>query len=271
MNKTFTLLTSCLTVIFSLAFTFCVFSAEIHTEALAGVSTEYAMQIQQAADTTTALFARSGLSLEQPVTILLTPDRNSFIAEVTARFHINEFEAQRVAKGADALSGGHLTVINISGIPSARQKLFLTAHELTHHYQRQIAGNQASEIMWLLEGMADTLGAQAVDHEGYFSLNQYQHNWQTGLQMIAPKPSLCELETKADWSHSISSYGSTVTYKTAALAVLYLTKQFGEEKILDYFRSLGQGDSADAAFQNVFGMSIREYEDQYLYSLRKAS
>lgn len=278
MNRRLKLFTFCIVyyILVTTSLTACAFSPSTHeqitVEQIGEITNESATEVQQAANATTLLFEKNtGILLEKPVTIVLTPNRKSYITELITRFHISELEAEKVAKGTDALSGTNLIVVNIDGIPTVRQKTFLIAHELTHQYQRQIAGNRASQVIWLLEGMSETVGAQVVAKQGYFRLDQYQSNWQNGLQMTASKPNLSELETRADWSRSLSQYSSPITYKTAGLAVLTLTQQFGEQKILDYFKGLGRGLNPETAFQNAFGMSMADYESQFMNTLRKAS
>ncbi|HEY3425323.1 MAG TPA: hypothetical protein VGL27_11045 [Negativicutes bacterium] len=284
MNRRYTLLICCLVFCLSVttALTACAFAAnstvdssshETFTiEQQAGVTDQSVNEIQQAADATKQFFADSmGLALEKPVTLVLTPDRPSYIAEVITRFKISELDAERAAKGTDALAGKDLIIINVSGIPTVRQKTFLIAHELTHKYQYQLAGPQASKVMWLLEGMAESIGAQVVARQGYWKLDQYYNNWQSGLRLTANKPTLGELETRDGWSLSISQYGSPYTYKTAGLAVLVLTERFGQQQVLDYFTRLGRGETPETAFQNAFGTTMSDFANDFTRSIRKAS
>jgi len=247
-------------------------SNSVVIESLAGVSDKAAGEIRTAADATCRFYATNdGLVLEKPVTIVLTPDRKSYLAEVVARFGVSELEAQRAARGTDALSGGSLIVVNVSGVPSVRRETFLIAHELTHHYQDQLAGSRDGEVKWLLEGMAEAAGAQVVASQGYWRLEQYQENWRQGLTAMPNKPELTDLTTSDGWSGSISRYGSTPTYKTAGLAVLILTERYGQRQVLDYFVELGKGNDPEAAFKQAFGITMADFSAQYRQLLRKAS
>ena len=156
-----------------------------------------------------------------------------------------------------------LIILDVSGTPTTRQRTFLTAHELTHQYQRGLAKNQAGQVKWLLEGMAETVGAQVVDRQGYFRLNQYRDNWQGGLRATPRRPGLEELVTAQGWANSIDRYGSPATYKTAGLAVLLLADQRGLEKVCDYFIRLGKQESPEDAFFHAFGRSLTEYMTEY--------
>jgi len=241
-------------------------------EALDGITPETVKEIEQIVTVTQKHFAeKTDMALETAVTIVLTPTRKAYIGEVISRFNLSELEAERVAKGTDALSGNHLIIVNNSGIPTIRQKTFLLVHEITHFYQRQIAGPQAGTVKWLLEGIADKIGAQIVSEQGYFTMAEYKNNWQNGLGLATHKPKLSELITSDGWSTSLSQYGSPLTYKTAGCAVLFLTEQIEEKKVFSYFTRLKKGESPESAFQNTFGMSMSDFMSHYENLIRKAS
>lgn len=244
----------------------------VKVEVAAGVFQDAAGEIRQAADATAGFFSdTAGLQLNRPVTIVLAPDRKSFISEAMRVFKVSETEAMRAGQGTDALAGDGLIVINMAGVPTSRQKIFLVAHEMTHQYQRQLAGRQAGEVKWLLEGMAETVGAQVVARRGYMTLEDYKNNWWTGLEHTVSRPNLSEMKTAEGWSAALSRYGSPVTYKTAGLAVLILTERYGQQSVLNYFTLLGQGESSDESFQKAFGLSMADFIAEYSRMLRKAA
>ncbi|MDR3591771.1 MAG: hypothetical protein P4N41_19120 [Negativicutes bacterium] len=246
--------------------------AVVTVEATGGVTESAADEIRQAADDTVAFFREnSGLQLNQGVNILLTPDRKAYIREIVDRFKISEPEAERVSLGTHALTGGRLIIVDMSGVPTVRQKTFLIAHELTHQIQRQIAGSQAGQVKWLLEGMAETTGAQVVSRRGYLSLDEYRNNWRSGLQQAADKPDLAELKSADGWSASLARYGSAATYKTAGLAAMTLTERFGQQKVLDYFSGLGRGESPEDSFQKAFGIPMADFIAEYRRLVRRAA
>lgn len=240
-------------------------------ERLNDVTDAEAAVVEQAAEATTQFFQESHLKLQQPLQLILVRGRQVYLSEVMKRFKVSEIEAARAIKGTDAVAGPGQIIINMDGVPSDRQKTFLTAHETTHQYQRVLAGNRAGTVKWLLEGMAETVGAQIVERKGYMTVAQYRNNWQSGLRSIADKPELAGLRAADAWSSALSRYGSTVTYKTAGLAVLVLTERFGQEKVLAYFGRLGKGESAEDAFYHSFGMTLADFEAEMTSSLKKAA
>ena len=236
-----------------------------------GITLEETADFQQAARATTAYYQEQGLQLKKPVTLVLTRNRQAFIAESITRFKVSELELHKAAKAVDALAGDHLIVFNVDGTPTTRQRLYLTAHELTHKYQRELAGANAGGVKWMLEGMAEAIGAQLVAKAGYISVAQYKANWQTLATLAPQKPHLSELRTSSGWSSSLSTYGGPLTYKTAGLANLILLERYGTPKILAYFRELSRGATPESAFRQAFGQEMDQFENEIAVLCRKAS
>lgn len=273
----------CLTIamlFFVLAATACAFSTNkapvsevelrqaVTVEPLAGVTSEKTEDVRQAAEATVEFWReQSGLRLKQLPHIVLAKDRPAYRNEVMDRFNISELEAARKTRGTDALTGKSIIVVNISGVPTPRQRTFLIAHEMTHQYQRQIAGTASGRSMWLMEGMAEAAGAQVVARRGYWRLEQYRENWQSGLSRTPDKPTLAELETVEDWSNALVRYGAAITYKTAGLAVLQLTQRFGQQAVWEYFSGLGRGEPPETAFQHAFGIARGDFIAEFTASL----
>ena len=236
-------------------------TAAIRIERQAEVSLEQAAEVERAAEETKNYFAEQGRFLPGDLQIVLVKDRPAYLSELQRRFALDELQANRIAKGTDAMSGGAQIVMNIAGVPNERRKTFLTAHELTHFYQRA-TGVRAGAVKWLLEGGADFMGARIVERKGFFSLAAYRNNWLSGLRSYPVKPHLSALRSSEGWSDSISRYGSDLTYKSAALAVLMLTERYGEGALWRYFALAGQGKNAETAFFESFGCTLQEFETE---------
>ena len=243
----------------------------VQIESMSDILQEEVADFRHAAGDTAKYYSEAGLVLNKPVTIVLTRNRKAFLTEAASRFGISEIEVNRVGKGVDALSGNRLIVINVDSTPTSRQRTFLLAHELTHQYQRQIAGAKAVEVKWMLEGMAEAVGAQVVARNGFMTTEQYKVNWQTGICMTRNKPLLAQLRTSNDWSNALSVYGSGLTYKTAGLATLIILEQYGIQRIIGYFGELGKGKSSNEAFQNSFDVDMLQFEREMEMLCRKAS
>ena len=247
--------------------------AEIRFELLDEVTVEQAAAVKSAAEVTRLYFAEAGRELPGPMLIVMTKDRPTYLRELQQRFNLSELQANRVAKGTDAMSGGQLIVMNIAGVPNERRKTFLTAHELTHYYQRAAGGVKYGEAKWLIEGFADVTAAQIVERKGYFKVAEYQRNWLEGLRSYGAKPEIGALRSREGWAESISRYGGDLTYKSAAVAVLVLTQRCGQEAVWQYFALLKAGRNAQAAFEEAFGFKMEEFEAEidHLLARKKAA
>ena len=243
----------------------------VSIESGASITPEETADFQQAALATTAYYQEQGLQLKKPVTLVLTRNRQAFLTESVSRFKVSELEVHKAAKAVDALAGDHLIVFNVNGTPTTRQRVFILAHELTHQYQRELAGANAGGVKWMLEGMAEAVGAQLVARAGFFSVPQYKANWQTGITLAPQKPALSELRNSSGWSNSLSTYGGPLTYKTAGLANLVLLERHGTPKILAYFRELSRGATPESAFRQAFGQEMDQFENEIAVLCRKAS
>ncbi len=100
-----------LLILFAFLLTGCVSTAAGDTgpkgvliESKADVGQNEVADFQASASETVKYYQEVGLFLKQPVTIVLTRNRKSFLAEAALRFGISEIEVNRVGKGVDALS-----------------------------------------------------------------------------------------------------------------------------------------------------------------------
>ena len=130
------------------------------------------------------------------------------------------------------------------------------AHEYMHHIQYELAnfkngyyGRWKIGPNWMVEGGAE-LGA---------------YNW--GIKRGgARRLSLLELQKPArensitlrDLAAARGAWGRQ-HYETARFAVWLLAKRFGEDRVITYWRLIGQGKSWAGAFKSAFGMSLGQY------------
>jgi len=237
---------------------------KLQVESLNGVADETTDQITRATiDTMNFFCERSDFALTRSVTILLTANRNAFQQEVISRFKISDKDASRATKGVDVLAGNGLIILNTQGIPANQQQIFLTAHEVTHQYQRQNVSPSRPQPFWLVEGMAEVVGANIVERQGYGTLNFYRNNCLAELQASTNKPDLQELNDGHDWGQAISEYGSPLPHKVAGLAVLYLTEKHGFRSVTQYMQNISNGLSNNDAFKKTFGYPFPEFIKEY--------
>ncbi|MDU2063378.1 MAG: hypothetical protein E6713_00960 [Sporomusaceae bacterium] len=209
-------------------------------------------------ETTTFCKESFGFSLAQPVTVRLLTDRTRYQQELQRIFHLDELAAARWARTTDAVSGGHLILRNAAAANSDSDRIFLVSHEMVHQYQNQIGFPK--DAVWLVEGMADAVAVHVTEKTGRRSVDQYKARWQAMLAGAkSGSPSLAMIASRDGWAQALQTYGTQVTYRTAALMVLQLWDDYGFAKVLTFYRLSVQA-GVEAAFGEVFGYPLAEFQ-----------
>lgn len=138
--------------------------------------------------------------------------------------------------------------INASGADQAKEEFFSSgpmAHEITHlavdyltrgNYNRWFTEGIAQYMELQLTGFRFTETAGALNQQRY-SLNQLTNQFDQ-----LPNQSLA--------------------YRQSLAAVYYLVSQYGEGKLITMLELLGQGQSIDAIFQQIYGFNLEKFENQ---------
>ena len=228
------------------------------------VPENYQVEASQAAACTENYFAaREGLVLDHSVRILLVNGKEEYIAANMKYAAASYPEAIRRAKTTVAWVQGNTIISNIADQSVTRQRVFTIAHELAHHYQGKMAGASTFAILWLTEGAADFWACQVVEQLGYYSVDAYRSGWQNSYKQFAQVPPLPRLAGRKDWYQSLEQYGTSLTYRTADLAVFALTDRCGEASLFRYFKALGTGQPADTAFAESFSITFPDFYQPY--------
>lgn len=237
---------------------------KLQVESLNGVAEETNDLITRATiDTMNFFCERSNFTLTRSVTFVLTANKTNFQQEVSSRFKISDKEAAQATKDVDVLAGTGLIILNTQSITTGQQQIFLTAHEITHQYQRQNVSPSRAQPFWLVEGMAEVVGANIVERQGYGTLKFYRNSSLADLRAAINKPDLQELNDGRDWAQAITEYGSPLTHKVAGLAVLYLTEKHGFRSVTQYMQHISNGLSSNDAFKKTFGYPLPEFIKEY--------
>lgn len=139
----------------------------------------------------------------------------------------------------------------------------IMAHEYMHHIQFELANfktvNGGSHRRW-------KIGPDWMV-EGGAELGEY--NW--GIKRGgARRMSLQELQKPArESSKTLRAMSGDrgvrgrEQYETARFAVWLLAERFGEERVMTYWRLIGQGKSWESAFKAAFGITMGQYSNLF--------
>ncbi len=147
----------------------------------------------------------------------------------------------------------------------SRWKHFATTvmvHEYAHAIQKELSLDKTHKYLrpdgrrimgpnWLVEGSAMML---ALDYS-FPGLKGDRMPAFFTIQWPAKKSSLKLSDIK--------SVSTNEEYAVSKFAAFLLVKRFGIESMIEYWRQIGQGNDWNKAFQNTFGMSLKEYEREF--------
>lgn len=203
-----------------------------------------------------------GLKLDQPVRVTIVLDQISYLQHLINEEHLPTSVAYFQTGHSAGLTHANHVVINARSAKDYNELIFITAHELSHQYQRQL-NPSPTRLTWLVEGMADVIAARVVSENigREDKAADYHQQWLSNLKAIRKHPRLNELDTSQGWLSSIVTYGETSTYHTAGVAVAALAKQAGYQSLGQLQKKLCLVDS-EQAFKDLYGKSLTEFYEE---------
>ncbi len=120
------------------------------------------------------------------------------------------------------------------------------AHELTHLLvDYETSGNYTR---WFTEGIAQFVEAKVTGYRmDHRSISDYGEMYP-----------LARMDREFD-----SLYNQNLAYLQSFQTVNYLVERYGEDSLHDILRHLGQGQSMEAAFKDVLGVSVGKFEKDF--------
>ncbi len=220
------------------------------------------------------LQVQMGASLKRPVELYVSGEEASYCTVLEREFGLSAEEAAQVASISGGWSGGssHITAINASAgvMSTGGDRYNTTSHELFHQLQHELSHGkdvEESSLFWLEEGTADYVGAALSEHLG----GKPQWKWHSDVKaaLIRAESTVrpesiqhCNFETRKKLMGK-----EYHTYQVADLMICYLLQRFPEERRLpllaDYFRALAESENGEEAFQQVFGVELPVFLEEY--------
>lgn len=212
--------------------------------------------LETGARATIKFFTKYNQPLKYEITITAIQDKQAYKERLQTRYNLEESTAGLVADGRGFYTGDTI-FINTKIADTELLRLATVAHELTHHYQRQLAPDAA--LQWLQEGMADAAACAILAESGQAELQP-----QPVKQLRLPAElNLAGLRTDEGWLQSVNKYGANAVYAYSALAVQQLISQKGFLSCIDYYQELRRTHNIEISFKKAFGMELSEYQEGF--------
>jgi hypothetical protein len=229
------------------------------------VSAQTREHCQRAVDTVDALFTKYKIVLSNPVTIVVTADREGDIRALMSYFNMSRADAEAGAGKGPGRSSQIKSVILISNIPQfpidPKRYLHDLSHEIFHQVQYQYSGaknygNTAKGLpTWLQEGSAELFADMAAETAGFGSVTEHVQYVEQLIRKAAQIPDARELPYK--WGYFLNQ--AYLLYQMADLMTYRLIGDNGFGKVLLYCQLLGNGSDQDKAFTTAFGVKKSDF------------
>ncbi len=237
------------------------------------IAPEIVQEIQNNGKVVEQLLRSQGWRLTMSQRYILVPNQDAMLKVM--RRELPEMENEKLSQIVQ-----RSTIVPISGMnlvfdtgkpPDSETRFFAPALSICKEaITMTVRPAPATNIFWLYEGEASLLAAKATDAAGLKNFDVVRQNWIDAIRKSKSYPSLTEM--KNSMVPNFPRYGEKLTHITAAVAVGYLSEKTSPDRVVEYFCVLHDLNDGPKAFQQVFGMSLEAFNDEfssYLKSLRE--
>ena len=232
---------------------------------------ELMQDIRQAASAFDALTEEMmHVHLQRDVKIYVGEDEAAYQRILEREFSLELDEAKIIAEISGGWTGGRRAVTAVNGkagvMTDRSGRISTTAHELFHQMQYELSdGNDTDEkaLFWLEEGSADYVGALLAERLGGKTVQKWILDVRIELMSAPHVAAPDQLQYASMEERKALMRRNLHTYQMADLMTWHLlaihAKGQETEKLAEYFRQLKAVKDGTKAFENTFGISLREY------------
>lgn len=246
-------------------------SANIEIVAAPDISAECRDDFSRGADLSRQFFVDNwGGDIRSSMRFVLTSGKQAYAAAITKEFGMTAAEAEQRAKNSTWWYSGSTTIYDMGALTAKPQRIFAISHSLVKRFAHETAPQKnLAQLLWLINGASEAVASQIVERSGAYTTEQYRNNWFITLGKAGTLPGLAELNTEQAWNQAKVKYGSAVVSRTAALAGLYLLEKHGAPAFHTWCKVVKETGNAETAFQQVFGMTVAEFYEEFSSYLAK--
>lgn len=205
------------------------------------------------------------------VTVYVYSSRRIFEDGLVQDGHVSRLSAAELSDFAAGIGKRRQLLLHHNGAVSSADWLRLLAHELTHVSQIEMAQGEGRAEQWLAEGMAEWTAFHVLERLRLDSLLRRRAKAVQGVRrhpaLVQAKLELEALGTPGGFTNRHLRDGSQATYQLVFLLADHLIQRDGFDRLLEYFHSFRNRGDRRANFQETFGQSLAEFEQEALTHL----
>lgn len=229
-----------------------------HEEALRGIAAIFVTQFN--------------LPVPPEVVIRVYSTRAAFERGLVLDAHVSPARAAELAEFAIGVGKRRLLLFNDEDTGRGREWLRLMAHELAHVSQIELAQGEGRGEQWLAEGMAEWVAFRILERFRLDTLAHRRAVATAGIRnhaaLVGARLDLATLGTPRGFTVRHLREGSLPTYQLAFLMADYLIERDGLPDVVRYFRLFSEGVGRQSAFEQAFGQTLEQFEQEVLAHLK---
>ena len=158
---------------------------------------------------------------------------------------------------------GSSHTIVVSDTAAGNRRVFLVAHESAHLSLCQVTrGASATEpFRFFDEGYADIVGKTIAGEN--MTIHKRNALAIANAQVKAGALGFAKVQQWLSYAGDRPSRGNAYAYPVGSSFVYFVIDSFGERKLFDFFRDVGETRDLDTSFQHVFGLGAAAVEERW--------
>lgn len=185
---------------------------------------------------------------------IVSVNKLSAYSTLVNEYKLSESQAELVAVGRGFYMGNTI-FINTQIADNRVIQIGTVAHELTHHYQKQLTKSTDS-LFWLQEGMADVTAGNILEE-----CSQTVPQLIPISQLDLPANlNLTKLRSNEDWIQSVAQYGADAVYIYSSIAVRELIFQTSYWSLIEFHTELNRNKNIEKSFKKAFHIELDDFE-----------
>jgi len=205
-----------------------------------------------------------GGQLKDALRVVLTENRDAYVATMAREFGLSTEQAAAQAKNEFWTDRGSVVVMNVATMTEPEEKIYQIAFVVLSRLISEAGGaTNMNNMKWLSYGTASVMAARSTERSGFARYGDFQGSWEYGLGRSRSWPTLPMLMTQPDWSAAADKHGPDAVRGVSALSTHYLADKYGGYvRIGEWLKATTLSNNPEASFQKVYGVTTAQFWDR---------